>query len=343
MEEAKLTFYQIERCGLYEYGAAYPKLVGVSEFLNQLKTWVKKNDKPLDETCTYAIDESEDVDRTFCYDLITKDATGDFLLTTWNETPSYEGKVAAVEAKSKVGNAKVELAKLPKDSIPGYATYFWFIPSWNVYATIRFQHRLNGKNNLDKYFKEFISKFSDYVVLSEDGEADFNVAGYSEEHGDKPLNLHSQFKASIIRKPGQIDYIRKQKNNIRKITRHNRLSPKVTECQEFWQKALLNLGLKKQRNLSSEVNFSYEFSFTPSNDELEEIIAEWEKSHDSKWDDIGFTLKGEQTIQWLSNSIARDQLELEIKRINKEIVDSEILLEQLTEKRDLILGLLKQY
>jgi hypothetical protein len=273
--------------------------------------------------------------------LVANGVTGDFLLTTWNETPSYEGKVAAVQAKSKVGSAKVEFTKLPKDSIPGYATYFWFIPSKNVYATVRFQHRLNGKKNLDKYFKEFISKFSNYVVLSDDGEADFNVVGYSEKDDEEPLNLLSQFKTTIVRKPGQIDYILEQKNQIRKITRHNRLSPKIAECQEFWQKALLNLGLKKQRDLDSEVNFSYEFSFTPSEPELKEMIAEWEQGHDSKWDDIGFTLKGDQVPRWLSNSLARDQFELDVKRIDEEIVDAKSLLEQLTEKRDLILGLLK--
>jgi hypothetical protein len=59
MEEAKITFYQIEKCGLYEYGADGPKLGGITEFLNQLQAWVKKNDKPLVETCTYAIEERE--------------------------------------------------------------------------------------------------------------------------------------------------------------------------------------------------------------------------------------------------------------------------------------------
>ncbi len=341
MEEAKVTFYKIEKCGLYEYGEDEPILGGAAEFLKQLQVWVKKNDKPLGETCTYAIEESEDVDRTFCYDLVSNGSTGDFLLTTWNETPSYEGRVAAVKAKSKVGSAKVEFTELPKDSIPGYATYFWFIPAGNVFATIRFQHRLNGKKSLDKYFKEFISKFSEYTVLSDDGDADFNVVGYSEKDGDDPMNLHPQFRASIVRKPGQIDYILEQKDKIRKVTRHNRLSPKIVECQELWQKALLNLGLKKQRRLDSEVNFSYEFSFTPSEAELKEMISEWEEGHDSKWDDIGFTLKNEQVPRWLSNSLARDRFELDVKRIDEEIVDSKSLLEQLTDKKDLIIGLLK--
>ena len=66
-----------------------------------------------------------------------------------------------------------------------------------------------------------------------------------------------------------------------------------------------------------------------------------EEGHDSKWDDIGFTLKGEQVPRWLSNSLARDQFDLDVKRIDEEIVDATSLLEKLTEKRDLILALLE--
>ncbi|GAW97955.1 MULTISPECIES: hypothetical protein [Colwellia] len=342
MEAAKITFYNIEKCGLYDYGSDDIKLGNVPKLLNQLMTWVKREGKPLEETCTYAIEESEDVDRTFCYDLVKNGVTGDFLLTTWNETPSYEGKVAAVKAKSKVGSAKVEFTQLPKDSIPGYATYFWFVPSKNVFATIRFQHRLNGKKNLDKYFKEFISKFSDYVVLSDEGKADFNIVGYSDSSESDPLNLHALFKTSIVRKPGQISYILDQCHNIRKVERHNRLSPTLESNQDLWQKALLGLGLKKARNLNSEVNFSYQFPFTPSEQELKEMVKDWEDNHDAKWDDIGFTLKGEQAPRWLSNSLARSEYELDIKRLDDEIVEAKSILDQVTEKRDLILSLLDE-
>lgn len=32
MEEAKVTFYKIEKCGLYEYGSDDPKFGGVGRF-----------------------------------------------------------------------------------------------------------------------------------------------------------------------------------------------------------------------------------------------------------------------------------------------------------------------
>lgn len=341
MEEAKVTFYRFDKCGLFEYGAEESKLGELPDFLNQLMVWVQRNGKPLDETCTYAIEESEDVSRTFCYDIVKNGVTGDFLLTTWNETPSYEGKVAAVNSKGKFGEAKVEFTKLPKDSIPGYATYFWIVPSKNVFASIRFQHVLNGKKNFDKYFKEFISKFSGYVVLGKSETSDFQIIGYAEKEDDDPLNLYAYLKTSILRKPGQTDYIVNNFPKIRKITRHNCLSPKLASSQDLWQKALQGLGLKKQKKLNSDVNFSYEFSFKPSKDELTEMIKEWEANHDSKWDDIGFTLTGEQNPRWLSNSLARDTFELDVKRVNDEVVDAQSILDQVTEKRDLILALLK--
>lgn len=340
MEEAKITFYNFDKCGLFEYGAEEPKFGSLSNYLDQLTAWVKRDSKSLEETCTYAIEESEDVSRTFCYDIVKNDITGDFLLTTWNETPSYKGKVAAVNSKDKVGEAKVEFTKLPKDSIPGYATYFWIIPSKNVFASIRFHHVLNGKKNFDKYFKEFISKFSDYVVLGETESVDFPIIGYAEYDDDEPINLHAYLKTSILRKSGQTDYIIDNVDKIRKVTRHNCLSPKYITSQEFWQKALVGLGLKKQKTLDSDVNFSYEFSFKPTAEELKEMINEWEANHDSKWDDIGFTLTGEQSPRWLSNSLARDTVELDIKRSNDEIVDANSILEQVTKKRNSILALL---
>lgn len=71
------------------------------------------------------------------------------------------------------------------------------------------------------------------------------------------------------------------------------------------------------------------------------MVEEWRKNHDSKWDDIGFTLKGEQVPRWLSNSLARDQYKLDVKRIDDEIVDASSLLEKLTDKRNFILSLLE--
>ena len=154
------------------------------------------------------------------------------------------------------------------------------------------------------------------------GNADFNIVGYSANAGDDALHLHSQFSSSIIKSPGQIDYILRRAEQIRKISRHNRLLPTLQHHQEFWQKALVVLGLKENQQLGTQVNFAYEFNFTPTEEELLEIIRNWDRHHDAKWDDIGFTFQGEQRIQWLSHSLARSDFNLSVKRLNEEIVDA---------------------
>lgn len=339
MEEAKVTFYSISKCGLYEYGSGDRALGSLPLFLGQLKQWVQRDGKGLDETCTY---EPENDEGTYCYDIVDNSITGDFLLTTWNKTPSYEGTVAAVEGKSRVGSAKVEFTELPEGTIPGYATYFWFVPEKDAFATIQFQHRMNGKQNLDYYFKGFIAKFSAYAVVTDDGKGGLNVEGYSESDDDETLNLYPSYKANILRKPGAFETILEQRNNIKKVIRHNTLLPGMADARDWWEKSLGFMGLKKKPKLKNEVDISYEFAFTPSEIELKSMIDSWKANHDEKWDDVGFKVTGYDSPLWLSNSLARDDFPLEVVRIDQEIVDATSILEQLTEKRDLILALLNR-
>jgi hypothetical protein len=81
----------------------------------------------LDQTCTYEPSElSERIAyRTFCYDLTSEEDNESFLLTTWNELPSSQGKIASVNGSAPVGDAEVSLTGIPEGNIPGYATYFW--------------------------------------------------------------------------------------------------------------------------------------------------------------------------------------------------------------------------
>ncbi|WP_027329114.1 hypothetical protein [Marinimicrobium agarilyticum] len=343
MEAAKITFYEIERCGYYRHGEQTPEFGNVGLILQQIKNWVHSDGVSLEDTCTYAIEESEDVLRTFCYDIVSDASTGDYLLTTWNETPSYDGKVAAVKGASKVGSAKVEFGKLPKNSIPGYATYFWFIPSRNLFATIRFQHRMNGKRGLDKYMKEYVGKLSDYVVESEDGDADFNIIGYADLDESNPQGLNALFRTSIVRKPGKISYIFKNRRSIRKIVRHNKLIPNDKVSKGTWEQAFKHLfsEARSAPPLDSSVNFSYEFLYMPEEDELKDMVREWEENHDSKWDDIGFGISGEQTPVWLSNSLARDDVDLDVKRMDEEVVDGKSILKEVCRQRDRLLTLLE--
>ena len=341
-EKAKLLFYQINRCGYYKRSKTMPEFGKIGEILKDLYTWVKKDNRPLAQTCPFEIENSDSSLRTFCFDIQEHSGTGDYLLSTWNETPNTAGMVAAVEANKPVGVAKVKFTDLPDGTVPGYATYFWFLPSKNVFATIRFHHVLNGQQPMARYLREFIAKCASYAVRLGDQESnETRIIAYKKPVTEEVLVLHPQFYSSVFRKSGHIEYLKKNRQKIRKVVRKNTLNFSTPEHVEFWQKLTrFAFGIRNRASQSEEIHIKQEIDLKPTEKELDEIVEHWEKEHESKWDDVGFNLQGDPNIQWLSHAFAKDVIDLDVERQNEEVIDAASLLKALMVNRDTSIALL---
>lgn len=341
LEEAKINFYRIARCGYYKHGGRIPEFCNLSDALQELFAWVKDGNKTLGETCTYKIEEGEDRLHTYCFDIGRSNSSGEYVVTTWNETPSTEGNFASVNETSTVGNVDVSLSEIPTNHIPGYATYFWFIPTQNLLATIRFQHATNGHQNLCLYMKEFLAKWTKYVVANEeDEEADHSIVGYSPGENMVPLNLNPMFKSYQYKKQGKIDFLTQNREQIRTIFRKNVLNPQSQVDVSLLNKMLVQLGIQVPPELDHDINVKYEFNYTPEETELASIITAWEDYHDTKWEDVGFKLKGNNDIYWLSHSLAKQTIELDVVRENAEIINVDSLLNAINQSREILLAVL---
>jgi hypothetical protein len=85
-EIAKVTLYDINKCGLYKLKKDdVPTLGDLPDFLNQLETWAKQDTMLLANTCTYAPEGTDDSYKTYCYDIISTNNL--VLLTLWIEVP----------------------------------------------------------------------------------------------------------------------------------------------------------------------------------------------------------------------------------------------------------------
>jgi hypothetical protein len=343
-EKAKITFYDINRCGYYKRGEDYPEFGDTKSLLINLKDWAKQNDMTLEQTCTYEIGDHKPEYRTFCFDLIVNPSNNSFLLTTWNELPSSSNKFAAVMGHDPVGRVKVNLTDVPKNSIPGYATYFWFIPCKDLIAAIQFQHNYNGRENMEAYMRGFLAKFSMNVVTSPK-DHDTIVLGYKKDDDLSPdSSLSPQFKSMLHRRKGPVEYIRSNLKNIRKIIRKEIISFDLEDKRVFWQKALQRMGVSQPQvpDKASE-KIKIEMNYSPLEDELEEMINFWQTNENigDKWDDLGFKMEGETEIRWLSHCLAKSEFNLDLIRDNDEIINAESLLNQLALNESLILGILE--
>lgn len=335
-EEAKINFYRINKCGFYPRGEETP-LFGnnIGQILQSLSAWVGQEGFCLEDTSTYQVEDEDQILRTFCCDMRRDDDHGDYLLTTWNETPTLDGQVPSVSPNSSVGNTTVHLNQLPEGDIPGYATYFWFLPDENIFATVRFFRTLNGHPNLLRYMDGYLRHFSPYVLREEDPDEDgsYTIAGYiNPETNDIHDLLYPAFHSSPIRNPGEIDLIKENRTRITKMHRKAELKVNVQNDTDFYQRLLRFAGLGEPRAQTQGARIDYALPFTPSTDELNSIIDNWGETPGEGWNDVGFKIQGDD-IYWLSRSLAKVSKTIDVERDNEEIFNSESLLNALTEHR----------
>lgn len=334
MEKIKLRFYTIDRCGYYKYRNDTTHLTGIADTLDNIQEWISS--KSLQETKTTDVLSVTESLPVYCIN-VTK-LGNNYLFVTWNETEHTEGAVSSISKDIPIGSVadNVESTELPENHIPGYATYFWFIPDDNILATVQFNHQLNGKNGMDYYIKGFLTRFSKYTIMVENSEnrGEYEVVGYGTSQETYDEKLHPYFRSNLKRLPGQIEYIRNNYSLIRKMIRKTTITHEIEEDRTFFEKIMYSLGSHSSHILSDELQIKFEIKTQPSIEELNDIIDNWNRDiNTDSWDDIGFQLKGmsDETL-WLSSEIPSKEFELEATRMNQEIVNFDELLGQLNLK-----------
>lgn len=337
MVQARIGFFKIKKCGYYRYGEQEPAFGQVSQLLQQISEW--SNALSLARTKTYQ--PSEQLMPAYLYDLKRKD--GDWLLTLWNETPASESGVASVQADGLVGDAEVHINEIVKGSIPGFPSYFWFVPEAGVFANLRFQYELAGHAQLQKYLTAFLERSSPHVAYAEETAAgvDAEILGYRENDDDEPFKFHPHFKSEVFTKPGQLDLLRNRVTDITRVHRRITLQLQTAEDLAGWQWLWRKIKGKEKARQTDDVSVSYDLKSPVSGAEFDDIISTAETDIENGWDDIGFDVKGFQTTQWLRKSYARDRIDVDVKWKNDEIVDGDSLLEQLNRLKPELMKLLE--
>lgn len=331
--EAKVTFYSIDQCGYYKWGSSESEFCTLADALDSLNDWAR--DKTLIETKVY--EPSDGANTLASYLLNIQQGNDSWLITMWNEVPSTGGKVASVIATSNVGDADVRMNNIPANSIPGFATYFWFLPQLGVFASIRFQHQLTGQKEMQQYMEGYLFQYSPYVVLTPpDQETDLEILGYAENDGDDAERLQPRFRTSIYKKAGQHEVLLERSDDIRKIIRKAELQLNTDEDIDTWQKALVLMRLRDVQPNDDSIMIKQEVNCSISREELSEIIERWNEQDESQIDDFGFKFSGDSKIYWLRSSLARDIFTLDVERDNDEVVNSQSLMSALGDKRDQI-------
>lgn len=343
MEKIKLKFYTIERCGYYRYGSDTSYLTDISDTLDDLKSWI--SNKTLSETkTTNILTAATEKLPVYCVG-VEKSVNNTYLLVTWNEIASTNGNVASINKDEPVATASshVEQTRLPDGNIPGFATYFWFIPDENILATIKFGHIENGHIGMNCLIKGFLTRYSKYTVgriipieeREDESAQEYEILGYGNTTA-YDNQLHPYFNSKLKRLAGKIDYIKNQRTNISKMIRKTTLSTTVTNELTLFEELMYKIGMSSAPALNEEVELKYEIKTQPSSQELEDIISSWQNDHEQVWDDVGFMISGQPNPLWLSSEVPSKEIEINTVRNNDEFVNFAELLRELDRNKTLL-------
>lgn len=344
MEETRIRFFQVEKCGYYRRGETKPACGDLDSMLAALTRWIK--DVHFGETCTYRSKNTDSHDRTFCFNLERHVKTGSYLLTLWNETPSTKGNVmASVPLNATVGAATVQFTKFPKDNIPGYATYFWLLPDRNLFATISFHNRVSACSPFYRYLKGFLTRFFVAHISykpSDNPEDDLSIEGYQIDSQSGVAPIKPSFAFTPAQNPQHLQVIRSRRAQIKTIAHKEDLVPKQGKSKTLIKQMLINAGIVNPAVAPLEYKVKYELTYSPTEEELEEMISSYQSyqsspSADDAWQDIGFKFAHEDRTYWLSASVDRHDLQLAVTRDDAEVVNASSLLSALEAKRTWLL------
>lgn len=340
-EEVNINFYRVTRCGYYAFGENDPAFSSINDVLRQLEEWTSGSDLSL----TKIADPGGNNQDYPIYLLGIHQSGGDWVFATWNEVPSHETGVASVKLDSKVGTPEVHINGIEPNSIPGYATYFWVIPSMNLMATIRFTHLTNGQRQMQNYLGRFMSSYTKYAISGVNAEGQPAIIGYTDLDDRTPKKVRPYFKTMAYTKVGPREFILDNQTNIRKVVRRGHVTTQNVVDRAFWQKAIRYVRGSEQAANSAFVKQAVyvEIEYQPSHEELRLMIdTEIGDIDATGWDDLGFVMQGEASkTYWVGRAGARGDFQLNVDRLDEEAVDLASLLTALNQNRPNILQLLE--
>lgn len=344
-ESAGICWFRVRKCGYFRSSrSAQPEFGGLIGTLTDLLQW--SQGKQLAETQTLGQDAGEgEAEQLPVYLLDVRGRRDNWLITLWNQTPAVEGQVASVRRDAVVGRADVVMNDLAPGTVPGFATYFYVVPSLNAVAGIRFQHLAFGHLGMRRYLSGFVRQYTRHVVWSDapGPEGGLEILGYAESPNDEPGHLIPYFKSEILKQGGERELLVRRARDVRRVVRRSLLQSGRRPDRALWQNLLHRVGLADPPAAPPTVRLEYDMSVRLEPAEMRTLANQWdEESADAEdWEDIGFLLRGEQSPRWLSKSVARLKIDLEVARDSAEIVNPESLLAQLVRHRDAITGAIK--
>lgn len=344
-ETIKIGFHDIERCGYYKRGGSDPEFSDLSKTLSDLSVWLQN--KPLIDTLVWAPADGQIIGRTCCAEMIGN-PRGDFVVTTWNASAHTNGKSLSIKENSTFGSPEIGEASIKRGHITGYPAYHWFVPEHNVVATLKFRANDLGHAGVAKYVKEYLATCGPHCAEPVSDDVDGRtIQSYTGPSG-QPAAVLPHFSTRRSHMPAEIEFLRNHVADIERVERRVEVPIAAAADEDGGFSKLLDwVGIttppvRTLTNNDATYRVKYTLPYTPSAVEFEEIISGWHGDAHTKWENLGFRVKGRPSIIWLDGALITDQRSINVTPDARGVFSASDLLNGLTVHRASILATISQ-
>lgn len=331
-----LNYSTISKFGFYSSRKGVTQISDQVDILSSLQSWFKNTNK-LVNTCPITRKPANGQYGVFINDMI-KTPHGDFIIVLWNEVPNTGGNVMGMPEAAQPGNVAVKEANFGASGfIPGYPSYYWFIPSENAVLQVVIKGLAPGRSNLKTFLEGFLNYKSKYRVLHPNNPQKvigFSVNGKPED--DAPLR-EPHFITHRVGKKNPLNDILAHQHEITRVIRQEELSSHNQrhkgQIEQFFSRILKPKGITHvDKRLVTQ---SLEYRPTPA--EIREMHRVFIGRPDGDpLRNIGFKLTGNRTI-YFDHEYEEVETEIAFNKTKNQIISAaELEAELIKRRKDLI-------
>lgn len=319
MSEGLVTFFEYQELGFFRYGQDYNEPLEMDKMLEDLAEWHQSRISLVDtlpwdsETKGY-----QNQKKVYLKSIEKDDFTGDYLVVLWRAVGSGDG-VYGIPSNASLDDNQIYEASSDTDGeevIWGEAAYYWFIPSLNLFASIKFPNSITDTKFMNKYLKDFINLQSSMGIKKRE-ELDGKHGCYTKvtfEAQDGKNNLWLRIASKqCIKITDQADLV-SIASQISHFVKREVISAETMK-RGRWCSIFSDLPFISNEITRDTRKIELQIDASPTPEELGEMFEIYNSEYSDTldgWSNLGFKKKdGNGGICWLNQFVLRSSLSIE--------------------------------
>lgn len=333
MKLGYMTFFSVDKCGLYKVSDENSYGCELDETLELITDWV--NGKSLSSTMPWDEGTKKHFANCYCRDIYKDESSGDYLIVLWKSDSDNTGSLWGAHEDGAFGsgsvikyNSKVKGKKV----IWGRPCYYWVVPEYNTVVSLKFDNSLCDSGLFQEYIESAICNRAKHPNRSvEKTDKGFSRITFSDDENSYKYRYNFNMKlksvdtanAELMKIVPKITHIIKRETI--KINPKNERSDWINTFNSLIPFVSSKAKAKKR-------NIEIKAEAKPSVAEVRAIIEAHSSEERAKgsWDNVGF--QTENGVAWVDKYRLRDIIHMPLD--SSDIFAASEIYKRISEKRN---------